>query len=343
MKPHQFASDNYSGICPEALQAFLAANEGHAPAYGNDRWTAEASDLLRELFDADCEVFFVFNGTSANGLALAALAQPYHSMVVAECAHVETDECGAPEFFSSGTKLLLGATRSGKLDPASIRALVTKRTDIHYPKPKLVSVTQATETGTVYTREELLAIRNVCDRYHLRLQMDGARFANACAHLDCKPREISWECGVDALCFGGSKNGLPVGELVIFFERELAQDFEYRCKQAGQLASKMRFLAAPCVGLLKTGAWLRNARNANACARLLEAELSKLPGLQILYPVQANAVFVRLPEHVAAALRDRGWIFYTFIGDAARFMCSWDTRKEHVRALAQDLREILGG
>jgi threonine aldolase len=338
--PQQFASDNYSGICPEAWAAMAEANCGHAPAYGDDAWTAKASDAFRALFQTNCEVFFVLNGTAANSLALASLCQSYHSVICSDAAHVETDECGAPEFFSNGSKLLVASSRDGKLTPDTIRAIATNRIDIHFPKPRVVTVTQPTETGQVYSRAELRAISAVCRELGLSLHMDGARFANACASLQCSPADMTWRAGVDVLCFGGTKNGMAAGEAILFFNPDLAEDFDYRCKQAGQLASKMRFLSAPWVGLLGSGAWLRNAEHGNACATRLERQIAGLPGLEIMFPVQANAVFVRLPEAGFAALRDRGWRFYTFIGGGARFMFAWDAAPHRVDELAADLRQI---
>src|SRR6204780_5936816 len=292
----QFASDNYAGICPEAWQAMEAANHGYATSYGDDPWTARAANAFRKLFETDCEVYFVFNGTAANSLALASLCQSYHSVICSDQSHVETDECGAPEFFSNGSKLLTAASADGKLTPASIRELATKRNDIHYPKPRAVTITQSTETGLVYTAEELAAIAAVCRDYSLRLHMDGARFANACASLGCSPAELTWKNGIDVLCFGGTKNGMSVGEAILFFDRKLSLDFYYRCKQAGQLASKMRFLAAPWVGMLKSGAWLSNATHANACARYLAEQLLNIPGVHIVSYPEANAVFVNAPD-----------------------------------------------
>ena len=338
----QFASDNYSGICPEVWEAMSRANQGHERAYGDDQWTARAADHFRQLFETDCEVFFAFNGTAANSLALSALCQSYHSVICADIAHIETDECGAPEFFSNGSKLLLARTEEGKLTPDSIREIAQKRQDIHYPKPRVVSLTQATEIGTLYQPEELRAISQTCKELNLHLHMDGARFANACASLGLSPAELSWKVGVDVLCFGGTKNGMAVGEAILFFNRALAEDFEYRCKQAGQLASKMRFLSAPWVGLLETGAWLRYANHANRCARLLAELIEDIPGAELMFPVQANGVFVKLPPAALEALRERGWVFYTFIGvGGARFMCSWDTSEERVRQLAQDIRSLV--
>ncbi|GHA99975.1 threonine aldolase family protein [Modicisalibacter luteus] len=340
--PRFLASDNTSGICPEALDYLLEANACDDLAYGNDSWTQRATDRFRRLFDYDCEVFFVFNGTAANSLTLAAMGQSYHSVICHELAHIETDECGGPEFFSNGAKLLTSAGEHGKLNAEGIERLVTRRSDIHYPKPKIVSITQATEVGTVYDREELLAIRTVADKYDLRVHMDGARFANACASLEASPAELTWQVGVDALCFSGTKNGLPMGEAVVFFNRELAEDFDYRCKQAGQLASKMRFIAAPWLGLLETGAWLSNAKHANAMARYLADALRSLPGAELMFPTQANSVFVQLPPPVLAQLRERGWTFYTFIGaGGARFVCAWNTTTDLLDTLLADIRQAL--
>jgi threonine aldolase len=340
----QFASDNASGICPEAWTALEAANVGHAHAYGEDAWTERACDLLRELFEIDCDVFFVYNGTAANSLTLASMCESYHSIICHQIAHLETDECGGPEFFSNGTKVLLVGGEDGKIDLGGVRDTVERRTDIHYPKPRVLSITQATEMGTVYDAAELDAVSETARRLGLRLHMDGARFANAVAALGVSPKEITWKVGVDVLCFGGTKNGMPVGDAIVFFDRQLAEDFAYRCKQAGQLASKMRFIAAPWVGLLEGGAWLEHARHANVCALRLEAGLREVEGIEILAPTQANAVFARIPSAVEQGLRERGWHFYTFIGSGgARFMCSWETAEEDIAALLSDVHQLASG
>jgi len=335
----QFASDNYAGICPEAWEAMEVANHGHATAYGDDPWTDKAANAFRNLFETDCEVYFVFNGTAANSLALASLCQSYHSVICSDQSHVETDECGAPEFFSNGSKLLAAAGKQGKLTPESIHELATKRQDIHYPKPRAATITQATETGRVYSLTELAGLADACRRHHLLLHMDGARFANACASLGCSPADLSWRSGIDVLCFGGTKNGMAIGEAVLFFDRTLATDFDYRCKQAGQLASKMRFLSAPWVGMLESGAWLHNAEHANRCARHFATRVRDIPGVSIAQPVEANAVFLEASDPIFERLRDRGWKFYTFIGGAARFMFAWDNDLKRVDELADDLAE----
>jgi len=336
-----FASDNCAGICPEAFAALTEANRGHAPSYGNDPWTQKASDLLRDLFETRCEVFFVFNGTAANSLALASLCQSYHSVLCHEHAHIETAECGAPEFFSNGSKVLLLPGANGKIDPAAIEGVVKKRSDIHYPKARALSITQATEAGTVYSLSELGTLIETARKFGMRVHMDGARFANTIAATGVKPKEITWQAGVDVLCFGGTKNGMAVGEAVVFFDLELAKEFDYRCKQAGQLASKMRFLSASWVGMLQDGAWLRRAGHANTMAKRLEAALRGLPQIKIAFPVDTNGVFVFMPPTLIKELKER-WKFTPHVrADNCRLMCSWDTTKEDVDAFAADVKKLV--
>jgi len=339
---YDFASDNNAGVTPEAWAAMEEARQGFVASYGNDDWTARACNLIRDVFECDCQVFFTFNGTAANSLALASMCQSYHSILCHDHAHVETDECGAPEFFSNGTKVLVVGGPLAKIDPQALERQITRRDDVHYPKPRVVSLTQTSEMGTIYSVDELSAIQDIVRRHGLRLHMDGARFANAVAATGLPPAELSWRRGVDVLCFGGTKQGMPVGDAVVFFNKDLAAEFEYRCKQAGQLASKMRFMAAPWVGMLRDGAWLRHAAHANRCAQKLGAALAEIPGVELAAPVQANAVFPRLPEAIVKQLREKGWIFYSFIGaGGARLMCSWQTTVERVDALVADAREAV--
>lgn len=338
MHPHsQFASDNWSGLCPEALDYLLLANGGSAPAYGLDDWTARAADAFRELFEHDAEVFFAFNGTAANSMALAHLCQPYQAIICHAWSHIETDECGAPGFFSHGARLLLGQGEAGKLSLDSARSLVRGEGDLRFPRPAALSLTQSTEVGTVYTVEELTALCEWAKSRGMKVHVDGARFMNAAAALDVSPAALSWRCGVDVMSLGASKTGGGIGDTVLFFNRDLVPGFDYRCKQGGQLAAKMRLMAAPLLGLIETGAWLRNARHANQSAAALEALLTHA-GIPLAFPRQANAVFIHLTETEANALRQRGWPFY--ISDchgAARFMCGWDTTQERIEALAADL------
>ena len=343
----EFASDNTAGVCPPAWASLQKANEGFVPSYGTDEWTGRACDLLRHTFQKpDAEIFFVFNGTAANSLVLAALCQSYHAVICHELAHVETDECGAPEFFSNGTKILVGQGNDGKLSPGEVERLILKRTDVHYPKPRVVTLTQSTETGTVYTPEEIASITAVARKHGLYTHMDGARFANAYATLRSKehvsPADATWRVGVDALCFGGTKNGMNTTEAVVFFNPLLAREFEYRCKQAGQLSSKMRMQSAQWVGMLETGAWLSNASHANAMAQLLARELKAVPGVSLAREPEANAVFAHMPQAAAEAMAARGWHFYNFIGaQGRRLMCSWATQPEHIEAFVAELRTVL--
>ncbi len=339
----QFASDNTAGICPSALQAMLEANEGEARPYGEDAWTQRATDWVREIFEIDCEVFFTFNGTAANSLALASLCHSYHSVLAHEMAHIETDECGGPEFFSNGTKLLLVSGKDGCVDIDSIAEVVNRRKDVHFPKAKVLSITQSTELGTVYNADALERVHETVRRFGLNLHMDGARFANAVASLDLAPKELTWKRGVDVLCLGGTKNGMAIGECVVFFNRELAHEFEYRCKQSGQLASKMRYLSAPWVGMLSSGMWLHNAQHANGMASKLAEQLMEIDGVTLASPVQSNAVFINFPPSVADGLRERGWVFYDFIGmQTSRLMCSWATKTTDLDSFVADVRELLG-
>ena len=320
---YEFASDNTASICPEAWDALQEANADEAPSYGEDRWTARVCDLVREIFETDCEVFFVFNGTAANALALAQLCQPFHSVICHEHAHIQTDECGAPEFFS-GSKLLVTRGANGKIDIGEAEAIVARQPELHSHRPRAISITQSTELGTVYRPKEIRALSEFARQRSLFIHMDGARFANAVASLDCAPKEITWEAGVDVLCFGGTKNGTAAGEFVIFFQKEFSREFDYRAKQAGQLASKMRFLAAPWIGLLNDNVWLRNAQHANRAAQRLSDQLRSEAKIDIVFPVEANAVFLRMNEHLVRELHGRGWHFYKFIEpDIYRVTCSW--------------------
>lgn len=333
---YEFASDNTAAICPEAWAALAEANDRAAvSSYGEDHWTKKVCAQVREIFETDCETFFVFNGTAANSLALAQLCQPFQSVLCHEHSHIETDECGAPEFFSGGSKLLRIGGANGKIDLADAAAVLARQRELHSPKPRVLSVTQSTELGTVYQPHELDAVAAFAKEHGLLVHMDGARFANAVASLGCKPREITWERGVDVLAFGGTKNGTAVGELVVFFRRELAQEFDYRAKQAAQLASKMRFIAAPWSALLADEVWLKNARHANAMAQKLADGL----GAELAFPREASALFLRLPNEKVAALHGRGWHFYKFIEpDIYRVMCSWSVTEQDIAEFVADFQ-----
>jgi threonine aldolase len=335
---HEFASDNTAAICPEAWAALRQANDNNAPAYGEDRWTGRVCDQIRELFETDCDVYFVFNGTAANALSLAQLCQSFHSIICHRYSHLQTDECGAPEFFTKGSKLLLLDGPNGKIDIAQAGAMIARQNELHSHKPRVISIAQATELGTVYTRDEMAAIAEFARAHEMLLHMDGARFANAIASLNCTPKAITWQIGVGVLCFGGTKNGAAAGELVIFFSKEISREFDYRLKQAGQLGSKMRFLAAPWLGLLTNDVWLRNAQHANRAARQLADRLQNDAKIDVVFRVEANAVFVQMNERLVRDLHRRGWNFYKFIEpDVHRLMCSWSTTDREISEFVADV------
>ena len=333
---YHFASDNTSGVCPEAWQALEEANQGFQPSYGDDEITRAACEHFRQFFETDCDVYFVFNGTAANSLSLASLCNSYNSIITAQEAHVETDECGAPEFFSHGAKIITAKSMMGKLDVTDTERLITHRTDIHYPKPAALSLSQSTELGTVYSHAELQAITSLAHRKGLRVHMDGARFFNALAAAKCAPADITWRAGVDVLCCGGTKLGMAVTEAVVFFRRDLGDAFAYRCKQAGQLCSKMRFISAQWLRLLRDNTWRAHAEHGNRLARLLAEKMTAIPGVEQLYPVDANHCFLKLPDVVKERLKAKGWVFYSFIGGGSRFMCSWAVTEADVNALVAD-------
>lgn len=316
------------------------ANSGDASPYGSDEHTARVCDRIREIFETDCEVFFVFNGTAANSLAISAICQSYHAVVCHEKSHLQTDECGAPEFFTRGAKLMTCPGEQAKLTPETVMSTVQKRRDLHFSKPRALSLTQATEFGTVYQPDEIRALTAAARTCDLKVHMDGARFANAVASLRSTPAEITWKAGVDVLSFGGTKLGVGIGDAVVFFDRELARDFDYRCKQAGQLASKMRSITAAWEGLLNGDAWLEIATRANTHAQLLAAGLREIEGIDILFPVEANAVFAKFPPAIDKALSAAGWHYYSLadIGDS-RLMCSWRTTDADVQAFLTAARQ----
>ncbi len=337
----QFASDNNAGMCPAALAALIDENaRGHAPGYGEDAVTARAVAAVQELFETDCVVHFVFNGTAANALGLAQIAQPYHAVIAHAFSHIEWDEAGALGFFSGGASVLSADLPAAKLTVEAAEALATRFEGIHHVKARAISLTQATELGTIYSLDEISAFGELAGRHGLKLHMDGARFANAAVTLGASPAEMTWRRGVDVLSFGGVKNGLGVGECLIFFDKALGEDFGWRMKQAGQLNSKMRLQTAPWLALLKDGLWLDNARHANRMAQRLAEGLAGLDGVALMHPVEANGVFVHLPEAIQARLRAKGWQFYTFVPPTGcRLMCAWDTEPETVDRLLLDLRD----
>jgi threonine aldolase len=333
--PRGFASDNFSGAHPEVLAAIAGSNDGHTPAYGEDPWTERARALFRDHFGDAAEAFPVFNGTAANVLALDALTRPYEAVICAATSHLNVDECGAPERIA-GVKLLTAAGEHGKLTPELIAPLDVRRGDQHASQPRAVSISQATELGTVYTPDEIRALADFAHERDMLVHVDGARLANAAAVLDAPLRALTTDAGVDALSFGGTKNGLLLGEAVVFLRPGLADGFAFVRKQGMQLASKMRFLSAQFEALLGDGdLWLRNASHANAMARRLRDATAPIDSVEIVHPVDANAVFARLPRRAIERLRSElpGELpFYVWDEDTGecRWMCSWDTTEDDV-------------
>ena len=340
-----FASDNHAGAHPEVIEAIAAANHGHANAYGADPQTALVAELFREHFGSDAQAFLMFNGTGANVASLDAVTRGHESAICTEVAHMNVDECGAPERIA-GTKLLTVATEHGKLTPEDVGRWRDKRGDEHFAQPRVVSITESTEVGTVYTADEIAAIAATAHELDMLVHVDGSRLANAAASLDLPLRAITTDAGVDVLSFGGTKNGLLFGEAVVFLRPGLGEGFEFVRKQLGQLASKMRFVAAQFEVLLGTDLWLRSAVHANSMAVRLAEAVTAIDGIEVVHPVQANGVFARFDRPAIDRLLD-AWDydhpFYVWDEDenVVRWMCAWDTTEEDVDAFAGAVREAV--
>jgi len=334
-----FRSDNVAGAAPEIMTALLEANKGDVSSYGADPWSLKLDAAFSALFERDCKVFPVATGTAANVLSLSCITPGYGAIYCHQDAHIVTDECNSPEFFTGGAKLVTLPGENGKIDVAALDAALSLgwAGSQHNPQPSAVSITQATEAGTVYSVDEVAAIAERCRKHGLKLHMDGARFANAVAGLNCSPADLTWRAGVDVLSFGATKNGALGVEAVVFFKPELAESFLYRRKRGAHLFSKARFLSVQLVAMLENGLWLRLARDANARARELAEGLGKLPGAKVVWPVQANEVFVQLPTAAAEAMRKRGALFQTWseADSLYRFVCAFDKSSDDTSALIQ--------
>jgi threonine aldolase len=341
MNPRAFASDNTAGVHPEVLAAISAANDGHVPAYGHDSYTERAAAVFRDHFGDSARMWLVSNGSAANVLGLQAVTRPHHAVICAEGAHINVDECGAPERFT-GCKLIPVATADGKIRPGDITRQLHSVGDEHRVQPRVVSITQATELGTVYSAEEIRALAETAHGHGLLVHLDGARIANAAVSLGGSFRSFTTDAGVDVLSFGGTKNGLMGAEAIVFLNGLDPEEMPYIRKQGMQLASKMRFLAAQFLALLGTDLWRRNAGQANRMARLLAEQVHDMPGVTMTQPVEANGVFVRVPPIHIPALRERGF-FHVWNTETTevRWMTAWDTTEEHVERFAAGLREIL--
>lgn len=340
MKKINFASDNYAGVHPEVMQAILAANAGPAIAYGGDAITEAAIQKFKELLGNHAEVFFVFNGTGANVSAICAMTHSYEAVLCAEKAHIQVDECGAPEKIA-GCKLLLVPTIQGKITVEGVKVQLQRIGDQHYAQARVISISQSTEYGSVYTLGELRELSTFAKAHGLYLHMDGARLANAAASLQTDLKTMVETAGVDVLSFGGTKNGMMMGEAVVFFNPKLAQSFLYIRKQNMQLASKMRFISAQFQALLSNDLWLNNARQANAMAHYLAQELRKVKSIHITQPVEANAIFATMPTALIEKMQTR---YHFHVWDErlseVRLMTSFDTKIEEVDTFIQDMQEI---
>lgn len=347
-----FASDNAGPAAPEIMAALIAANEGYAMPYGNDPITACAVEAVRALFEApEASVHLVGTGTAANALALALMTKPWQAIYCHEEAHIAVDECGAPESFSNGAKLSLVPGAHGKMSPESLRQAIagTAQEDVHSAQRGPVSLTQATEAGTIYSLSEIKALTDVAKAFGLQTHLDGARFANACAALGCSPAEMTWKAGIDAVSFGGTKNGCPGVEAVIFFDPAQAWEFELRRKRGGHLSSKHRYLSAQMAAYVADGLWRRLAEAANRASAELALGLREVPGAELVHPPEANIVFADLPRAAHRRAKAAGAEYYLFGADTAlegpddtlircRLVCDWSCSSERVQALLELLR-----
>ena len=340
MASRGFASDNNAGIHPDILKAILSANVGHNIAYGDDPHTASAINKFKEHFGKNTDVYFVFTGTGANVLGLKAITEPFNSIICAETSHLNVDECGAPEKFT-GCKLLAVPTRDGKITVEQINRQMRGFGDTHHAQPKAVSITQATELGTVYTEKEIRVIADFVHSKECFLHMDGARISNAAASLDASLKQITADAGVDVLSFGGTKNGMMMGEAVIFFDKGLSKNFRYIRKQGTQLASKMWFIAVQFESLLSNGLWLKNAKHANNMARQLADKIAKIPEIKLTQKTEANGVFAIVPKHWVPILQKK-YFFYVWNDETSevRLMTSFDTQEKDITSFMETIQQV---
>lgn len=335
-----FASDNNSGIHPVIMDAIMKANAGQASAYGTDEYTKRAVELFKKHFGEEIDVNFVFNGTGANVLGLKAITKTTDTIICAETAHLNVDECGAPEHFI-GCKVISLPTDDGKITPEQIKQRLIRFGDQHFSQPKVISITQSTEYGTLYTVEEIKAIARLAHEHGMYLHMDGSRLSNAAASLGLPFKEFTADAGVDVLSFGGTKNGLMIGEAVVFFNKDMACDFKYIRKQGMQLASKMRFIAAQFEALLTEELWLENARNANEMAKKLASRLEGNPFIQITQKVEANSIFAIIPKEFIPVLQEKfAFIVWNAEKSEVRWMTAFDTTEEDIKLFADEIDRI---
>lgn len=341
MNKRGFASDNFSGVLPEVMEAIQKVNHGHSMAYGGDQYTTSAIEKFKQIFGQNIDVYFVFNGTGANVIGLSTLTQSWNSVICPSTAHIQIDECGAPDKFT-GCKFIPIEVTDGKLTPELIKTQLHGFGFEHHSQPKVISITQCTELGTVYTPEEIKAICDLAHKHDMYVHMDGARLANAVASLDVDVREITNKAGVDVLSFGGTKNGMMLGEAVIFFNPELSKNTKYVRKQSMQLCSKMKYIACQFEALLTDDLWLKTARHANKMANMLENEIKNMPSIKITQKVQTNGIWAMIPKDKIEKLQNEYffWVWDEHAGEV-RWLCSFDTTEEDIKGFVSLLKEEL--
>ena len=336
-----FASDNVTSACPEVMDAVIAANSGIAGSYGDDEWSLALKNRLSEIFETEVEVFLAVTGTASNALALSALAPVFGKIYCHELSHINTDECGAPELFTGGAKLIPMRSSNGRIDAGDLAKTIRGSGNVHVTQPSVVSVTMSCETGTVYQLDEIKAISKIAHDNKMSVHMDGARFANALVSLDVSPAEMTWKSGVDVLTLGGTKNGCLAAEAVIFFKPEMVGNFPFLHKRSGQLLSKMRFISSQLEAYLTDDVWLRNARHANAMAKILSEGLNSFANIKLAYPTQSNEVFVHLPRDVIDYLNSAGYDINEeeLDGKAVRFVTAWNSEVKDINDLLDTLAQ----
>ncbi len=341
---NSFASDNVSSACPEILDALIAANRGVAASYGNDQHTNNLDHLFSDIFETPVRVFPALSGTAANALALSAITPAFGKVYCHEMSHINTDECGAPEFFTGGAKLIPIASTDGKISPESLENVIRGIGNVHSAQPASLSLTQSCEVGTVYQSDEISKLSDKAHQHGLKVHMDGARFSNALVSLGVSPAEMTWKSGIDVLSFGGTKNGCLAAEAVIFFNPDDVGSFPFLHKRSGQLISKMRFVSAQLEAYVSDDLWLSNARHANAMAARLSGAMSKLPGIQLAYPTESNEIFVEMPRDVIEKMNGLGFtVTEGELDETAppRFVTAWNTQDSEVDQLLAALRVAL--
>ncbi|MDA8981228.1 low specificity L-threonine aldolase [Candidatus Thioglobus sp.] len=336
-----FASDNVTSACPEVMDAVIAANSGIAGPYGDDEWSLALKNRLSEIFETEVEVFLAVTGTASNALALSALAPVFGKIYCHELSHINTDECGAPELFTGGAKLIPMRSSNGRIDAVDLAETIRGSGNVHVTQPSVVSVTMSCETGTVYQLDEIKAISKIAHDNKMSVHMDGARFANALVSLDVSPAEMTWKSGVDVLTLGGTKNGCLAAEAVVFFKPEMVGNFPFLHKRSGQLLSKMRFISSQLEAYLTDDVWLRNARHANAMAKILSEGLNSFANIKLAYPTQSNEVFINLPRDVIDYLNSAGYDINEeeLDGKAVRFVTAWNSEVKDINDLLDTLAQ----